>query len=165
MDNFAEIERLEELSGNKVDLFSVRFEGEEANLFERFVLRHREDEEIEEEFKDLMAWLERLKRTGAEAHLFRHEQRAEALPPRAKYLDFNYGKNLRLYCMRLSDRALFLFDGGIKTAQRAQDCPNVRQAFKEANELSEAIERMRRDRDLEMDQEDRLRIEESSLTL
>lgn len=164
MPRFAQIERLEELSGNGVDLFSIRYEDEDEaeTLFERFVLKHQQDASIEEEFAELMTWLERMKRNGAKAHLFRPERKAEALPPKPHFRDTSFNKELRLYCMRISDRAVVLFDGDVKTAQRAKDCPNVRPHFQEANRLSEKLEEMLKERVIKLDEEDRLELHETS---
>ena len=93
---------------------------------------------------------------GAQNQYFRNEsETAEtgALPPIRKYrgpvyveVD-EYGNectvpnNLRLYCMRVSDNVVFLFNGDIKTADKAQDCDNVRPHFRQANRLSALIDK------------------------
>jgi hypothetical protein len=46
---------------------------------------------------------------------------------------------LRLYTFRANDHVVFLFNGDIKTADTAQNCPNVRSHFRLANTLSEVL--------------------------
>ena len=48
--------------------------------------------------------------------------------------------NLRLYCLRAIERLVFLFGGDLKTALKAQDCPNVKPHFILANKLTKAID-------------------------
>ncbi len=51
-------------------------------------------------------------------------------------------ENLRLYCLVLNDHVVFLFNGGIKTADNAKDCPNVGPYIKQANELVKKIDEL-----------------------
>lgn len=60
---------------------------------------------------------------GAVFDLFRQERLCVALPPKGKYLD--KAIDLRLYCHWVSRNVVILFNGGVKTANKAQDCPNV----------------------------------------
>src|SRR5690606_33471069 len=59
------------------------------------------------------------------------------------------GKSSRLYCYRLSERVVFLFDGDVKTADAAQDCPQVRPHFRMANQLARAINEAFKQQDIE----------------
>jgi len=47
--------------------------------------------------------------------------------------------NIRLYCLRANENVVFLFNGSIKTTKKAQDCPNVKNHFTLANQLTKAI--------------------------
>lgn len=80
---------------------------------------------------------------GAVEALFRYENHAQALPPQGnrtvqniylKYSDFP----LRLYCLRLSDQLLILFNGAEKTTSSAQK-GETSMAFQEANHFSKRI--------------------------
>jgi hypothetical protein len=48
----------------------------------------------------------------------------------------------------VSKHVVFLFDGDLKTRQRAQDCPNVGPYFRQANKISKAINRCFVDKEL-----------------
>jgi hypothetical protein len=80
---------------------------------------------------------------GAKAYFFRFENRAGTLPPSGRYqvdkLTLNY-KNfpLRLYCLRISESLVILFNGGEKTADTAQG-GNTSMAFIEANKFAKKI--------------------------
>ncbi len=96
-------------------------------------------------------WLKEIgEKYGAQDKYFRDEQNqgeASGLPPKGADRQPTYtedGKsipnNLRLYCYRLNEFVVILFSGAIKTAKYAQDCPNVKDHFKEANRLTKAID-------------------------
>lgn len=87
---------------------------------------------------------------GASKEYFRNEAEysdTSGLPPvgidrEPTYIEDgeNTANNLRLYCFRLNDNVVFLYNGDIKTAERAQDSSNVRAHFKLANRLTQIIE-------------------------
>lgn len=150
MNIFATIE--EAIQYKKVTYYTVKFENQDYSEFEKFILKHQRDATVHNEYHDLLSLIQRLgEELGAKQHYFsRKEKKAEALPPdwkslstRERKLHVTYQHNLRLYCMRISDEIVFLFNGGVKTPGpiTAQQCKNVRQFFRMANELAEVIER------------------------
>ncbi len=140
MNTFANLFELKALGGRKTRFYTVQFEDKPDNEFEDFLLRHENQEDLKQQLDELVAWLDEIAaRRGALHWLFRHENKAHALPPkqRLQHLEIN---NLRLYCLRLNDNVVILFNGGFKTADTAQNCPNVRPYFNQANRLSDAID-------------------------
>ena len=140
MNTFVCLSELTELSGRKTRFYTVQFEQKVHTEFEDFLLRHEGREDLEEQLEELIAWLDEIaERRGALNWLFRHENKAHALPPkqRLEHLEVN---NLRLYCLRLSDHIVILFNGGVKTADVAQNCPDVKPHFVQANRLASAID-------------------------
>lgn len=148
MNNFAEIIRVERLG--KVVYYSISVNDEEA-LFDQFLEKHTI--ENNRKLNHILAWIRKLGNTiGALKFYFRNEAEtsdASALPPigidreptyvefsEESGLDVNTSNNLRLYCFRVNDFVVFLFNGDLKTKQKAQDCPNVRPHFKMANTLT-----------------------------
>lgn len=127
----------------KVRYYSVLIEGNKYTEFEKFIIHHRHDPKIKEEFNDLLQWIKDSigTRFGALSKYFRHEGAADGLPPQAKYLQIDYEENLRLYCYRITDHIVILFNGGIKTKgiEKSQDCEIVKQHFTLANKLTNAI--------------------------
>jgi len=63
----------------------------------------------------------------------------------------NKANNLRLHYCRLSESVVFLFDGDIKTADAAPDCPNVWPHFRMANKLVQVIDECFSQGDIEWD--------------
>ena len=154
VNNFATIKHIN--SFKKVEYYSVCLENDgDSSLFELFIEKH--SEENKEKLKHIMQWIKIIgDEVGAFSFYFRQEAEtadASALPPpgidrEPTYIEFNEEtggnenapNNLRLYCFRANEHVVFLFNGDIKTADRAQDCDNVRPHFRLANELTKAIE-------------------------
>lgn len=141
MNTFATIKQVAVYE--KVRYYSILFEGERITEYEKFILNHASNQNIKDEFNDLLLWITYHlgKRFGAQKKFFRHEGAADALPPNAQFLDLNYGENLRLYCCRISDYVVILFNGGIKTRGviNPQDCEVVKPYFENANKLTHSI--------------------------
>lgn len=146
-------------SFKKVTYYTVKFDGEEYSEFEKFIIRHKGKEEIHNEYNDLMSLIKRLgNEIGARERYFtRNERKAEALPPEwnklknyERKLHVKYHHNLRLYCLRISDEVVFLFNGGIKTPGNitAEECAVVRQYFRMANKLTACIYQAMKDKEI-----------------
>lgn len=153
MSNFATIVHIETFK--KVTYYSIQFEEEEETLYEQFLTKHIEIEELQEELLDMIGWIQKIgKEIGANSRYFRHEgatSDAKALPPPAKYIEGGSGR-LRLYCMVISKFVVILFNGGVKTTQKAQDCPNVSSYFRLANKITAAINKSFLDKDISLNE-------------
>ena len=109
------IELLE--TGEKVSLYSPRFEGEEYTEFEKFLLEFKDSH-----VHDVQVLVRRLgiiKQNGAEDRYFRYEgsmnDRVMGLP---SHIDTS---ELRLYCLNISHKVLILGSGGIKTTRTYEE--------------------------------------------
>ncbi|TAE51601.1 MAG: hypothetical protein EAZ89_09890 [Bacteroidetes bacterium] len=159
---FAQIKRLEDLTTAKVNYYSIQLlsdqesdENEEnITLFERFIQKHQGKTEIQDNYEEILDWLEiRMGELfGAKAKYFRFENESHALPPPIQFLEGEGDHTLRLYCLRLSDSVVFLFDGGVKTTRYAQECPNVKDAFYQAGKISKALTQALKDGDILWDE-------------
>lgn len=146
MNTFAHIIRIAEYE--KVSYYSVILENEGQSMFENFIQKHENINK--DKLYHIVKWIEVLGKYGARQNYFRAEGEtadASALPPSGINKEPSYienGKkktnNLRLYCLRANQHVVFLFDGDIKTANKAQDCPNVKKHFKMANKITNAID-------------------------
>lgn len=116
------IELLE--TGEKVSLYSPRFEGEEYTEFEKFLLAYKD--KYAHDVQVLIRRIDIIKQNGAEDRYFRYEgtmrDRVMALP---SHLD---SSNLRLYCLNISQKVLILGNGGIKSTQTYQEDPILHKA-------------------------------------
>lgn len=161
MNNFAEIIFVQEY--RKVTYYSVAINDEDA-LYDQFIEQHTKKNR--EKLNHILAWLEKIgDKIGAYEHYFRNEAQtgdARALPPKGKdrdpvYIEYseatkniqNTPNDLRLYCFRASESVVFLFNGDIKTKQYPQDCDNVRQHFKTANQLTKLLDQAIINRDIQ----------------
>lgn len=85
---------------------------------------------------------------GAEDCLFRFEDAAHALPPKRgqarRVLEIEVIENseLRLYCIRLTNRIVVLLNGGVKTTDGALACSNVKSHFMLAQRVAKSIDGM-----------------------
>ncbi len=140
MNIFAQIKQVDRFQ--KVNYYTVHFEHKRVSKFEDFIQKHENNLDVNDEFSDIISWLEKIgNEIGANKNYFRHEKKADALPPPSKFIEIDYTENLRLYCMRVSDSIVILFNGGIKTkgVSSAQSCPMVSTFFDSANKLVQSI--------------------------
>ena len=148
MNIFVKIKRLNDFQFRKVKYFSVQFEGEEVNDFYDFLNRMEDIDEISDDLTNLMVWIEEIgDNYGAQQRFFRNESNTadvRALPPPHNQMKVKKikVKDLRLYCMVLNEHVVFLFNGGIKTTDKAQKCPNVSPYFRRANQLGSKIDQL-----------------------
>jgi hypothetical protein len=151
VNNFAKILIVQRF--NKVNYYSVKLEEENMSLFGQFIEKHTK--ENKDKLNHILAWIKIIgDKYSAKANYFRNEAETadtSALPPEnpnwePTYIEWNNEKqtrttnNLRLYTFRANDQVVFLFNGDVKTADKAQNCPNVWSHFRLANEITEAIE-------------------------
>lgn len=155
MPNFVSIKFIS--SFRKVTYYSVVLDGDETeqSLFEQFI----EDFTLleKEKLNHILSWIREMgDKYGAQSTNFRDEQKAKAIPPKGTKRRPTYivdgeeqVNNLRLYCHRLNEQVVFLFNGHIKTAKKAQDCQNVKPCFDLANVLAEKIDNAIRNGEIE----------------
>ena len=152
MNNFAEIILVQRF--NKVSYYSLSINGDDS-LFRQFVSKHTFANK--EKLNHILAWIKVIgNKIGAKEDCFRNESETadtRALPPKGKdrapvYVEIDdsgvqqyVANNIRLYCMRISDNVVFLFNGDIKTAHKAQDCKNVKSHFLLANKMTKLIDK------------------------
>ncbi len=156
MNTFAVLEKLEQFSFKKVVYYSIAYldNEDEINEFYDFLNRMEDLPHLENDLGNLIIWLEEIgDRYGAiKNRFFRHEAKygeASALPPSRKTMLFNeiiVEESLRLYCLVANEHVVFLFNGGIKTTLNPEDCPNVGTYFRQANLLSQKIDKLFQDK-------------------
>lgn len=139
----------------KVKIYSVCIDDEDvpiedtASLFEDFIDTH--EIKNKEKLNHILSWLREIgNKYGALDFYFRNEQNqgeAMGLPPRKASIEPCYTEDgeitpnpLRLYCHRLNESVVILFNGDVKTAETAQTCPQVKPHFELANKLTVEID-------------------------
>lgn len=132
---------------DKVTFYSPKVEGAAMSEMEKFLHRMEQRAEMVQPLQELLELILGTigNQYGADEAFFnRFENKVTALPPKGyiklSELKIDYrGFPLRLYCLRLSEEIVILFDGGIKTAQTAQ-ASEISMKFFEANEFGGRIQ-------------------------
>jgi len=158
VNTFGKLILLKNFSFEKVKYYSFEFLEKGEPEFIDFLHRMEKESEYQEDMDNLMVWLEEIgKYYGAKQKFFRPEgyiSDTTALPPPGRIMvSHNIPvRNIRLYCMRLSEHIVILFNGGIKTTEKAQDCRNVSGYFKQANRLVKKIDQLIREHEIQLNQ-------------
>lgn len=113
------------LETEKVSMYSPRYDGEENNEFQKFLLANQSHKhpQLIKFFGAILSVIEKMGETGALERYFRPEGgNIKAVPTYIEIprMDKKIGK-MRLYCLRLSDRMLILGGGAVSTAQKYED--------------------------------------------
>lgn len=105
----------------KLNLYSIRLDGNQYTEIENFVLKFSENQEYKDDLDAILSWLDNIIKKGALERYFRPESKygsgVKAIPI--------YVNNLRLYCIRISDNILIVGNGGIKDADKWQESPTL----------------------------------------
>ena len=122
-----------------VTFYTLRSEEGDLSETDDFLERMKKEPGYALQRNTLLQWIADIgnDEEGANFDLFRQERLCVALPPKRKYLDNKI--DLRLYCHWVSENVVILFNGGIKTANTAQDCPNVARHFYNAQSWTKQL--------------------------
>lgn len=131
--------------GSVCTFYTVRWEGALHSETDKFFQKYEDDSTFKRPLQELAMFISKKigDELGALACFFRFENSAQALPPSGTYavddLSINFGKfPLRLYCLRISETLVVLFNGGEKTAATAQE-GKTGMVFHEANQFAKRI--------------------------
>ncbi len=131
--------------GSRCTFYTVRWEEAVLSETDKFFQKFRKDEQLKTSLQELAKFLEIVigDEKGALEDFFRFENTAQALPPSGNHkvgeIIINYGNfPLRIYCLRISDSLVVLFNGGEKTAENAQG-GKTSMVFYEANQFAKRI--------------------------
>ncbi|WP_338765786.1 hypothetical protein WAF17_02400 [Bernardetia sp. ABR2-2B] len=138
--------------GKKCTFYTVRWDDIEVSETEKFFSKFRQDADLKPSLLNLAKFIEIVigDEKGAIEAYFRFENTADGLPPSKKFRiekqTINFGNRfpLRLYCLRLSDELVILFNGERKTSQSAQD-GDTSMVFHDANVFAERILKAKED--------------------
>lgn len=106
-----------------VNFYSIHLNEEEFSELERFFEKFPIGSPFDEDVETIIAWLDKIGQTGALERYFRYEGRygdgVSAIPIETS--------NLRLYCIRLSDKILVFGNGGVKDSATWQESSSLAQ--------------------------------------
>lgn len=131
--------------GSRCTFYTVRWEVTDWSETDKFFDKYDSDTNFERPIQELAVFLTKKigNDAGALEDFFRFENTGQALPPSGKHkvgeITINYGNfPLRLYCLRISDSLVVLFNGGEKTSDNAQG-GKTSMVFHEANQFAKRI--------------------------
>jgi hypothetical protein len=131
--------------GHTCTFYTVRWENAELSETYKFFVKYENDSTIQRPLQELAKFISNKigDELGALEDFFRFENAAQALPPSGTYrvedIHINFDNfPLRLYCLRISETLVVLFNGGKKTAHTAQG-GKTSMAFQEANIFAKRI--------------------------
>jgi hypothetical protein len=148
--------------GAKCTFYTVRWEYAELSETHKFLDKVKGDARLKNSLQELAKFLEIVigDEKGALEVFFRFENTAHALPPAGEHqvgeITINYGNfPLRLYCLRISDSLVVLFNGAEKTSKAAQD-GKTSMAFHEANQFAKRILEALREKEIYITSDERV---------
>ena len=131
--------------GKQCTFYTVRWEESRLSETDKFFLKYESDRNFKRPLQELAMFISKKigDELGALKDFFRFENTAQALPPSGTHkvegIYINYGNfPLRLYCLRISENLVVLFNGGEKTSNTAQR-GKTSMAFHEANFFAKKI--------------------------
>lgn len=131
--------------GSACSFYTVRWEAAKLSETDKFFVKYHNHGTLQRPLQELAKFISKKigDEMGALEDFFRFENTAQALPPsgvhRVEDVYINYGNfPLRLYCLRISETLVVLFNGGEKTADTAQG-GKTNMAFIEANIFAKRI--------------------------
>lgn len=131
--------------GERCTFYTVRWDKSGKSETEKFLEKYATDKNFVQPIQELVSFIFNTlgNELGAMECFFRFERDAQALPPAGSYqvgdISIYYPHfPLRLFCLRISDNLVILFNGGEKTSHKAQD-GNTSMAFYEANAFAKRI--------------------------
>lgn len=147
----------------KVIFYSILLEGKPRSEYSDFLFRFIDDEENLPELRQLVSFIAQMgERKGAIKNFFKNEDYAFrfSVPGYIEtYNPLNFG--FRLYCLPINENIVILFNGCMKSNQKATQCPNCSSHFRTANRLSQKINEAINEGSIQINEsEDALIIEE-----
>lgn len=134
--------------------YTVRWEDADLSETDKFFLKYRKVDRLKQQLQELAKLMQVAigNQYGALDAFFRFENQAQALPPpgtfRLEDLTLQFSNfPLRLYCLRISETLVVLFNGGEKTAGTAQG-GKTSMAFQEANHFARRIAEALREKEI-----------------
>lgn len=124
-----------------VTYYTIKCDDSDVTSAEDFFIRMRKNESIIDQLQRLILWMQRVgnMENGASNDLFKPEGNCYAIPKQFKRDRKQNPIDLRLYCYWICPRIVILYNGGNKTKDKAQDCPNVRTHFYQAQSWTKQI--------------------------
>ena len=102
---------------DNVSLYSICFNGNNVSEYEDFLMKFKDNSQLNQDFQRIIVALEKIIERGALERFFRIEGK---MNDHVSALSLD-SRSLRLYCLRISDQILILGNGGVKTTRIYQE--------------------------------------------
>jgi hypothetical protein len=142
-----------------VSYYTVRWEDNNLSETDKFIKKilHQQTA-YKTDLQEILTLIEMIgeERGAKDVYFTRHEDLATALPPPSTLLVRGieipfYENKLRLYCIKINENIVILFNGGVKSSQKVQDSPNLLMKFREAQIFARRIWQALNDKDIIID--------------
>lgn len=102
---------------DNVSLYSICFNGNNVSEYEDFLMKFKDNSQLNQDFQRIIVALEKIIERGALERFFRIEGK---MNDHVSALSLD-SRSLRLYCLRISDQILILGNGGAKTTRTYEE--------------------------------------------
>lgn len=140
-----------------VNYYTVRWDNSDLSETDKFFQRFIETKTLQnyrDDFDEIVALIKLMgEQEGAIERFFRFEEAAQAIPPKGiiqvRQLLISDGTNtLRLFCTRIRNNIVVLFNGGVKSSQKVMDSPDLAPKFRDAQNFAKKIHQALQSKDI-----------------
>ena len=125
----------------KVTFYTVRWDEAELSETDKFIAKYKSSTSNRSDLDEILTLILEIGeyRGASDVYFRRHAGKAKELPPLTAFEIQYFHNNLRLFCIKVTDNIVILFNGGRKTSQTTQDSPDLNMHFLEAQTFSTKI--------------------------
>lgn len=148
-------------TSDKVGLYSILFDDNQETEFRKFLIKFRDNATLNKDYQAIINALDRIIANGAFERYFRVEGK---MNDRVSALAIE-SKQLRLYCLRISDQILILGNGGVKTTRTYEESKELSGYVMDLQKFDELLKQAQKEGKIHIVQNIITGIEEASFQL
>ena len=148
-------------TSDKVGLYSILFDDNQETEFRKFLIKFRDNATLNKDYQAIINALDRIIANGAFERYFRVEGK---MNDRVSALAIE-SKQLRLYCLRISDQILILGNGGVKTTRTYEESKELSGYVMDLQKFDELLKQAQKEGKIHIVQSIITGIEEASFQL
>jgi hypothetical protein len=148
-------------TSDKVGLYSILFDNNQETEFRKFLMKFRDNATLNKDYQAIINALDRIIANGAFERYFRVEGK---MNDRVSALAIE-SKQLRLYCLRISDQVLILGNGGVKTTRTYEESKELSGYVMDLQKFDELLKQAQKEGKIHIVQNIITGIEEASFQL
>ena len=148
-------------TSDKVGLYSILFDNNQETEFRKFLMKFRDNATLNKDYQAIINALDRIIANGAFERYFRVEGK---MNDRVSALAIE-SKQLRLYCLRISDQVLILGNGGVKTTRTYEESKELSGYVMDLQKFDELLKQAQKEGKIYIVQNIITGIEEASFQL